>query len=433
MTDKAFPLEPIEKGSIDELRSLQLKRLQQTLQHAYANSPVYRAKFDAAGVHPSDCKTLADIAKFPFTTKADLRDSYPFGMFSVPREQCARIHASSGTTGKPTVVGYTLKDIDTWSTVVARSIRAGGAKPGDMVHVSYGYGLFTGGMGAHYGAEKLGLTVVPFGGGQTERQVQLIQDFKSNIIMVTPSYMLAIADEFERQGIDPKTSSLRIGIFGAEPWTNDMRVAIEKRMAIDAVDIYGLSEVMGPGVASECIETKDGPTIWEDHFYPEIIHPETGEPVADGEMGELVFTSLTKEALPIIRYRTRDLTRLLPGTARSMRRMEKITGRSDDMMIIRGVNVFPSQIEELILKRAELAPHYQCVLTREGPMDDLKVLIETKPGVSPESIEARAAAKQLQHEIKVFIGSSVAIELKPEGGVERSQGKAKRVVDLRGK
>jgi phenylacetate-CoA ligase len=434
MSQKAFPLESIEKASIDEMRSLQLKRLQQTLQHAYANSPVYRAKFDAAGVHPDDCKTLADIAKFPFTTKSDLRDSYPFGMFAVPRENCARIHASSGTTGKPTVVGYTLKDIDTWATVVARSIRAGGAKPGDMVHISYGYGLFTGGMGAHYGAEKLGLTVVPFGGGQTERQVQLIQDFKSNIIMVTPSYMLAIADEFERLGLDPKTSSLRIGIFGAEPWTNDMRVAIEKRMNIDAVDIYGLSEVMGPGVASECIETKDGPTIWEDHFYPEIINPETGEPVADGEMGELVFTSLTKEALPIIRYRTRDLTRLLPGTARpSMRRMEKITGRSDDMMIIRGVNVFPSQIEELILKRAELAPHYQCVLTREGPMDDLKVLIETKPGVSPESIEARAAAKQLQHEIKVYIGSSVAIELKPEGGVERSQGKAKRVVDLRGK
>ncbi|MFN8954965.1 MAG: phenylacetate--CoA ligase PaaK [Burkholderiales bacterium] len=433
MSQEAFPLEPIEKASIDELRSLQLKRLQQTLQHAYANSPVYRAKFDAAGVHPDDCKSLADIAKFPFTTKSDLRDSYPFGMFAVPRENCARIHASSGTTGKPTVVGYTLKDIDIWSTVVARSIRAGGAKPGDMVHISYGYGLFTGGMGAHYGAEKLGLTVVPFGGGQTERQVQLIQDFKSNIIMVTPSYMLAIADEFERQGIDPKTSSLRIGIFGAEPWTNDMRAAIEKRMNIDAVDIYGLSEVMGPGVASECIETKDGPTIWEDHFYPEIIHPETGEPVADGEMGELVFSSLTKEALPIIRYRTRDLTRLLPGTARSMRRMEKITGRSDDMMIIRGVNVFPSQIEELILKRAELAPHYQCVLTREGPMDDLKVLIETKPGVSPDSIEARAAAKQLQHEIKVYIGSSVAIELKAEGGVERSQGKAKRVVDLRGK
>ena len=433
MSQKAFPLEPIEKASIDELRSLQLKRLQQTLQHAYANSPVYRAKFDAAGVHPDDCKTLADIAKFPFTTKSDLRDSYPFGMFAVPRENCARIHASSGTTGKPTVVGYTLKDIDTWSTVVARSIRAGGAKPGDMVHVSYGYGLFTGGMGAHYGAEKLGLTVVPFGGGQTERQVQLIQDFQSNIIMVTPSYMLAIADEFERQGIDPQSSSLRIGIFGAEPWTNDMRAAIEKRMAIDAVDIYGLSEVMGPGVASECIETKDGPTIWEDHFYPEIIHPETGEPVADGEMGELVFTSLTKEALPIIRYRTRDLTRLLPGTARSMRRMEKITGRSDDMMIIRGVNVFPSQIEELILKRVELAPHYQCVLTRTGPMDDLSVRVETKPGVSPDSTEAKAAAKQLQHDIKVFIGTSVAIELKTEGGVERSQGKAKRVVDLRGR
>lgn len=432
MTEKAFPLEPIEQASTDELRSLQLKRLQQTLQHAYANSPVYRAKFDAAGVHPSDCKSLADLAKLPFTTKSDLRDSYPFGMFAVPREQCARIHASSGTTGKPTVVGYTLKDIDTWSTVVARSIRAGGARPGDMVHVSYGYGLFTGGMGAHYGAEKLGLTVVPFGGGQTERQVQLMQDFKPHIIMVTPSYMLAIADEFERQGIDPQSSSLRIGIFGAEPWTNDMRAAIENRMGIDAVDIYGLSEVMGPGVASECIETKDGPTIWEDHFFPEIIDPETGEPVADGEMGELVFTSLTKEALPIIRYRTRDLTRLLPGTARSMRRMEKITGRSDDMMIIRGVNVFPSQIEELILKRAELAPHYQCVLTREGPMDDLKVLIETKPGVSPQSLEARAAAKQLQHEIKVFIGSSVAIELLAEGGVERSQGKAKRVVDLRG-
>ena len=434
MNAKTFALEPIEKASIDEMRSLQLKRLQQTLHHAYANSPVYRAKFDAAGVHPDDCQSLADIAKFPFTTKADLRESYPFGMFAVPRENCARIHASSGTTGKPTVVGYTLKDIDTWATVVARSIRAGGAQPGDLVHISYGYGLFTGGMGAHYGAEKLGLTVVPFGGGQTERQVQLIQDFKPNIIMVTPSYMLAIADEFERQGIDPKSSSLRLGIFGAEPWTNDMRVAIEKRMAMDAVDIYGLSEVMGPGVASECIETKDGPTIWEDHFYPEIINPETGEPVADGEMGELVFTSLTKEALPIIRYRTRDLTRLLPGTARpNMRRMEKITGRSDDMMIIRGVNVFPSQIEELILKRNELAPHYQCVLTRDGPMDDLKVLVETKPGVSPESIEARAAAKMLQHEIKVYIGSSVAIELKGEGGVERSQGKAKRVVDLRRK
>jgi phenylacetate-CoA ligase len=426
-----FPLEPIEKASVDELRALQLKRLKATLRHAYQNSPVYRAKFDAAGVHPDDCKSLTDLAKFPFTSKHDLRDSYPFGMFAVPREQCARIHASSGTTGKPTVVGYTLKDIDTWSTVVARSIRAGGAKPGDAVHISYGYGLFTGGLGAHYGAEKLGLTVVPFGGGQTERQVQLIQDFKPDIIMVTPSYMLAIADEFERLGLDPRESSLRLGIFGAEPWTNDMRLAIEQRTGMDAVDIYGLSEVMGPGVASECVETKDGPTIWEDHFYPEIINPETGEPVADGEMGELVFTSLTKEALPIIRYRTRDLTRLLPGTARTMRRMEKITGRSDDMMIVRGVNVFPTQIEELILKRPELSAHYQCVLTREGPMDNLTVIIETRPGVAPDSIEARAAAKMLQHEVKVFVGSSVAVELKPEGGVERSQGKAKRVVDLR--
>jgi len=430
---KQFPLEPIEKASIDELRALQLKRLQATLHQAYAHSPVYRAKFDAAGVHPDDCRSLADLAKFPFTSKADLRDSYPFGMFAKPREQCVRIHASSGTTGKPTVVAYTQNDIDTWAHVVARSIRAAGARPGEMVHVSYGYGLFTGGLGAHYGAERLGLTVIPFGGGQTERQVQLIQDFKPDLIMVTPSYMLAIADEFERLGLSVAESSLRLGIFGAEPWTNDMRRAIEQRCGIDAVDIYGLSEVMGPGVASECVETKDGPTIWEDHFYPEIIHPETGEPVADGEMGELVFTSLTKEALPIIRYRTRDLTRLLPGTARTMRRMEKITGRSDDMMIIRGVNVFPTQIEELILKRPELAPHYQCVLTREGPMDNLKVAVETRPGTAPDSIEARAAAKMLQHEIKVYIGSSVEIDLRPEGGVERSQGKAKRVLDLRGK
>ena len=427
----AFPLEPIEKASVDELRSLQLKRLQATLRHAYQNSPVYRAKFDAAGVHPDDCRSLPDLAKFPFTTKQDLRDSYPFGMFAVPREKCARIHASSGTTGKPTVVGYTLKDIDTWATVMARSIRASGARPGELVHVSYGYGLFTGGLGAHYGAEKLGLTVVPFGGGQTERQVQLIQDFRPDIIMVTPSYMLAIADEFERQGMDPRESSLRLGIFGAEPWTNDMRLAIEQRMGIDAVDIYGLSEVMGPGVANECVETKDGPTIWEDHFYPEIINPETGEPVPDGEMGELVFTSLTKEALPIIRYRTRDLTRLLPGTARPMRRMEKITGRSDDMMIVRGVNVFPTQIEELILKRAALSAHYQCVLTRQGPMDDLTVVVETRAGLAPESEEAQEASRQLQHDIKVFVGSTVLVQLKPEGGVERSQGKAKRVLDKR--
>ncbi|OOG50724.1 phenylacetate--CoA ligase PaaK [Polaromonas sp. C04] len=427
----AFALEPIEKASLDELRALQLKRLQATLVHAYTHSPAYRAKFDAAGVHPHDCRSLADLARFPFTSKKDLREHYPFGMFAVPRSSVVRIHASSGTTGKPTVVGYTARDIDTWATVMARSIRASGARPGDMVHVSYGYGLFTGGLGAHYGAEKLGLTVVPFGGGQTEKQVQLIQDFQPDIIMVTPSYMLAIADEFERHGIDPASSSLRIGIFGAEPWTNDMRLAIEQRMGIDAVDIYGLSEVMGPGVANECVETKDGPTIWEDHFYPEIIDPHTGESLPDGELGELVFTSLTKEALPIIRYRTRDLTRLLPGTARTMRRMEKITGRSDDMMIIRGVNVFPTQIEELILKRAELAPHYQCILTREGPMDNLTVAVETRPGVSPESLEARASAQLLQHEIKVYVGSSVQIELRPEGGIERSVGKARRVVDQR--
>ena len=433
MTDKTFALEPIEKASVDELRALQLQRLKWSLAHAYANSPVYKAKFDEAGVHPDDLQQLSDLSKFPFTTKKDLRDSYPFGMFAVPRGQLARIHASSGTTGKPTVVGYTLKDIDTWAGVVARSIRASGARPGDLVHISYGYGLFTGGLGAHYGAEKLGLTVVPFGGGQTERQIQLIQDFRPDIIMVTPSYMLAIADEVERMGLDPKALSLRLGIFGAEPWTNEMRTAIEARINIDAVDIYGLSEVMGPGVANECGETKDGPTIWEDHFYPEIIDPDTGEPVPDGQEGELVFTSLTKEALPIIRYRTRDLTRLLPGTARTMRRMQKITGRSDDMMIIRGVNVFPTQIEELLLKRPELSPHYQCVLTREGPMDNLKVAVECAPGVDPAGIPARAAAKLLQHEIKIYVGSSVEVELKGEGGIERSVGKAKRVVDLRPK
>jgi phenylacetate-CoA ligase len=430
---QSFPLDPIEKASVDELRALQLSRLKATLAHAYANSMVYRAKFDAAGVHPDDCRSLADIAKFPFTTKKDLRDSYPFGIFAVPRAQCVRIHASSGTTGKPTVVGYTKNDIDMWATMVARSIRAAGARPGDLVHVSYGYGLFTGGLGAHYGAEKLGLTVVPFGGGQTERQVQLMADFRPDIIMVTPSYMLAIADEFERQGLKPADSSLRIGIFGAEPWTNDMRQAIEQRMGLDAVDIYGLSEVLGPGVASECVETKDGPTIWEDHFYPEIIDPNTGATLPDGELGELVFTSLTKEAMPIIRYRTRDLTRLLPGTARTMRRMEKITGRSDDMMIVRGVNVFPTQIEELILKRAELSAHYQCILWRDGPMDNLRVAVETRPGLAPESAEAKAAAALLQHEIKAYVGTSVDVELRSEGGIERSLGKAKRVLDQRGK
>ena len=426
-----FALEPIETASLDELRALQLKRLKATLLHAYANSPAYRAKFDAAGVHPDDCHTLADLAKFPFTSKADLRENYPFGMFAVPREQCARIHASSGTTGKATVVGYTRNDIETWAQVMARSIRASGARPGDLVHVSYRYGLLTGGLGAHYGAEKLGLTVVPFGGGQTERQVQLIADFRPDIIMVTPSYMLAIADEFERQGLDPAQSSLRLGIFGAEPWTNDMRQAIERRMGMEAVDIYGLSEVMGPGVANECIETKDGPTIWEDHFYPEIIDPDSGQPVPDGGFGELVFTSLTKEALPIIRYRTRDLTRLLPGTARTMRRMEKITGRSDDMMIVRGVNVFPTQIEELILKRPELAPHYQCILSKDGPLDALTVAVETRPGTTPESDAAQHAAQLLQHDIKSFIGTTARIELRPEGGVERSAGKARRVVDQR--
>ena len=428
---KKFALEPIEKASQDELQALQLRRLQATLRHAYQHSPVYRAKFDAAGVHPDDCRSLADLARFPFTTKADLRENYPFGMFAVPRERLVRIHASSGTTGKPTVVGYTQRDIDTWASLVARSMRAAGARPGDMVHVSYGYGLFTGGLGAHYGAERLGLTVVPFGGGQTERQVQLITDFRPDIIMVTPSYMLAIADEFERQGMDPAQSSLRTGIFGAEPWTNDMRRAIEQRMGLDAVDIYGLSEVMGPGVANECVETKDGPTIWEDHFYPEIIDPETGLPVADGELGELVFTSLTKEALPIVRYRTRDLTRLLPGTARTMRRMEKITGRSDDMMIVRGVNVFPTQIEELILRHPELSAHYQCVLTREGPLDSLTVWVETRAGLAPDGAQALKAAQALQHDIKTFVGTSAAIELRPEGGVERSLGKAKRVLDLR--
>jgi phenylacetate-CoA ligase len=428
---KAFPLEPIEQAGVDELRALQFKRLKQTLQHAYAHSPVYRRKFDEAGVQPGDCRSLSDLRRFPFTSKADLRGAYPFGMFAVPREQCVRIHASSGTTGKPTVVGYTKNDIETWSQVMARSIRAAGARPGDMVHVSYGYGLFTGGLGAHYGAEKLGLTVVTFGGGQTERQVQLIHDFRPDLIMVTPSYMLAIADEFERQGLDPRECSLRLGIFGAEPWTNDLRANIEARLGLDAVDIYGLSEVMGPGVASECVETKDGPTIWEDHFYPEVVDPETGEPVAEGELGELVFTSLTKEALPIIRYRTRDLTRLLPGTARSMRRMEKITGRSDDMMIVRGVNVFPTQIEELILKQAALAPHYQCILTREGPLDALTVAVEAGAGHAHDSRAVQAAAERLAHEIKVYIGTSARIDLRPAGGIERSMGKAKRVVDRR--
>ena len=426
-----LPLDRIETASRDELTALQLERLKWSVAHAYENSPVYRRKFDEAGVHPDDIKSLADIARFPFTTKKDLRDNYPYGMFAVPHDQISRIHASSGTTGKPTVVGYTAKDIDTWANLVARSIRAAGARRGDKVHVSYGYGLFTGGLGAHYGAERAGLTVIPFGGGQTEKQVQLIQDFRPDIIMVTPSYMLSIADELERLGVHPADCSLRIGIFGAEPWTNDMRAAIEKRMGIDAVDIYGLSEVMGPGVASECVETKDGPTIWEDHFYPEIIDPETGEVLPDGELGELVFTSLTKEALPIIRYRTRDLTRLLPGSARTMRRMEKITGRSDDMMIVRGVNVFPTQIEELLLKQHALAPHYQIVLTKEGPLDVLTLNVEPCPETAPDAAVLQQAKAALAYDIKALIGVSAVIQLLGVNGIERSVGKARRVIDRR--
>jgi phenylacetate-CoA ligase len=429
-----FTLEAIEKAPIAELRKLQLQRLQWSLHHAYENVPHTRKKFDAAGVKPEDCRTLADLQKFPFTTKADLRETYPFGMFAVPMDKVVRIHASSGTTGKPTVVGYTAKDIDTWTQVMARSIRAAGAEPGMKVHVAYGYGLFTGGLGAHYGAERLGLAVIPLGGGMTERQVQLIADFKPEIIMVTPSYMLAIADEMERQGLDPKQSSLKIGIFGAEPWTHEMRKQIEARTSLQAIDIYGLSEVMGPGVAQECIETKDGLTIWEDHFLPEIVDPETGKPMPEGEQGELVFTSLTKEALPIIRYRTRDLTRLMPGTARTMRRMEKITGRSDDMLIIRGVNVFPSQIEELILKQPELAPHYVLELSKDGPLDHLSVLVEMTPESDgwPEA-RKNTAAQTLQHNIKSLIGVSTDVRVVPISAIERSIGKAKRVIDKRPK
>ncbi|GAB7521763.1 phenylacetate--CoA ligase PaaK [Paraburkholderia sp. 2C] len=427
----SLPLDAIEIASRDELASIQLDRLKWSLAHAYENSPVYRRKFNEAGVHPSELKTLADLSRFPFTTKQDLRDNHPFGLFAVPQDRVARIHASSGTTGKPTVVGYTAHDIDTWATLVARSIRAAGAQPGDKVHVSYGYGLFTGGLGAHYGAERAGLTVIPFGGGQTEKQVQLIQDFQPDIIMVTPSYMLSIAEELERQGIDPARSSLRIGIFGAEPWTNDMRRAIEARMGIDAVDIYGLSEVMGPGVASECVETKDGPTIWEDHFYPEIVDPETGEALPDGEFGELVFTSLTKEALPIIRYRTRDLTRLLPGSARTMRRMEKVTGRCDDMMIVRGVNVFPTQIEELLLKQHALAPHYQIMLTKQGPLDVMTVNVEPSSTTAADIAALRAAQQALVYDIKALIGVTAVVNVLAVNGIERSVGKARRVIDKR--
>jgi len=426
-------LEPIERASRDELQALQLERLKWSLQHAYDNVPHYRKAFDEAGVHPGDLKSLADLAKFPFTDKKVLRDNYPFGMFAVPREQVVRVHASSGTTGRPTVVGYTQRDIDTWADVVARSIRAAGGRRGDMVHVAYGYGLFTGGLGAHYGAERLGCTVVPMSGGQTEKQVQLICDFQPSIIMVTPSYMLNIVEEFKRQGMDPAQSSLKVGIFGAEPWTNAMRATIEGEAGIDAVDIYGLSEVMGPGVASECIESKDGPVIWEDHFYPEIIDPDTGEVLPDGEEGELVFTSLSKEALPIIRYRTRDLTRLLPPTSRAMRRMGRITGRSDDMLIIRGVNVFPSQIEELVLKMPALAPQYQLVVSRDGHLDTLEVFGELREGGhSADSVET--LCKELQHCIKTYVGVSTKVTLTPPMGIERTlTGKARRVVDKRPK
>ena len=431
---KPGELEPIEKASRDKIAALQLQRLRWSLKHAYDNVPHYRKKFDAAGVKPEDLKQLSDLAKFPFTTKQDLRDNYPFGMFAVPREQVVRIHASSGTTGKPTVVGYTKKDIDDWANLMARSIRASGGRPGDIVHVAYGYGLFTGGLGAHYGAERLGCTVIPMSGGQTEKQVQLIADFKPDIIMVTPSYSLAIADEFERQGLDPAQSSLKVGIFGAEPWTNQMRAEIEKRLGIDAIDIYGLSEVMGPGVANECIETKDGLVIWEDFFYPEIIDPATGEVLPDGSSGELVFTSLAKEALPIIRYRTRDLTRLLAPTARSFRRMDKITGRSDDMLIIRGVNVFPSQIEELILKMPKLAPHYVLEVSRPGHMDELDVLVEMKPEFAQApAADQEASAQELQHHIKSYIGVSTTVRVVGQGGIERSIGKAKRIIDKRPK
>ena len=425
-------LEAIETASRDQLTALQLQRLQWTLQHAYEHVPHYRRAFDVKGVHPSDCRSLADLAKFPFTTKHHLRDNYPFGMFAVPREQVVRVHASSGTTGKPTVVGYTRRDIDNWADLVARSIRAGGGRPGDIVHVAYGYGLFTGGLGAHYGAERLGCTVVPMSGGQTEKQVQLITDFRPDIIMVTPSYMQVIIEEMERQGIDPRASSIQVGIFGAEPWTEAMRHDIEVRAGLDAVDIYGLSEVMGPGVASECIEAKDGPVIWEDHFYPEIIDPISGEVVPDGEEGELVFTTLTKEALPVIRYRTRDLTRLLPPTARSMRRMGKIVGRSDDMLIIRGVNVFPTQVEELVLQHGALSGQYQLVVTRSGALDDLQVLVELQPQHANAAREG--IAQELQHRIKNLIGVTATVSVGAPDSIERTLvGKARRVIDKRPK
>lgn len=432
LTPPRDTLDPIEIASIDEIRALQLNRLTSSLRHAYDTVPFYRHRFDAAGVHPDMVTDLSDLAKFPFTTKADLRDNYPFGLFAVPRAQIRRIHASSGTTGKPTVVGYTARDLDTWASLVARSMRASGTRPGDMVHIAYGYGLFTGGLGAHFGAEKLGCTVVPVGGGMTDRQITLITDFKPTTIMVTPSYMLNLLEQFQKMGLDPRDTSLEVGIFGAEPWTNAMRAEVEQAFDMHAVDIYGLSEVMGPGVANECVETKDGPTLWEDHFYPEIIDPETGAVLPDGERGELVFTTLTKEGMPIVRYRTRDLTRLLPGTARSMRRIAKITGRSDDMIILRGVNVFPTQIEEQVLATSGLAPHFQIVLHREGRMDAMRVHVEAVPDAADHAARD-ASAKALAQRVKDVVGVSVAVTVGEPGSVARSQGKAVRVVDQREK
>ncbi|MEO1000620.1 MAG: phenylacetate--CoA ligase PaaK [Pseudomonadota bacterium] len=431
LTPPRESLDPIEIASRDEIAALQLERLKWSLAHAYENVPHYRASFDAAGVHPGDLTTLADLAKFPFLMKQDLRENYPFGLFAVPRERIQRIHASSGTTGKPTVVGYTAGDLDVWATCVARSMRASGTRPGDLIHNAYGYGLFTGGLGAHYGAEKLGCTVIPISGGMTERQVTVIEDFRPTTILVTPSYFLSILEEYRTRGLDPRESPLEVGIFGAEPWTDAMRKEIEAAFDMHAVDIYGLSEVMGPGVANECVETKDGLHIWEDHFYPEIIDPATGAVLPEGEMGELVFTTLTKEGFPVIRYRTRDLTRLLPGTARSMRRMEKVTGRSDDMMIVRGVNVFPSQIEEQLFKVPALAPQYQIVLTKDGPLDVMTVMAEALPEAAGADARA-AAARELAHHIKSVVGVSARIEVGEPGAVERSAGKARRVLDQRG-
>jgi phenylacetate-CoA ligase len=417
--------------SLDALRALQLTRLSEALQHAYTHQAPYRAKCQAAGAHPHDLRSLDDLRRFPFTAKSDLRDAYPFGMFAIPREQCVRLHASSGTTGRPTVVGYSARDIETWSELMARSLYAGGARPGDIIHNAYGYGLFTGGLGAHYGAEKLGCTVVPMSGGFGERQVQLIREFGARVVLMTPSYMLAIVDEFERQGVDPRSTAMRIGIFGAEPWTEGMRAEIERRLGIDAVDIYGLSEVMGPGVACEFVETKDGPTIWEDHFYPEIVDPESGEPLADGEAGELVFTSLTKEALPVVRYRTRDLTTLMAGSRTVMRRMAKITGRSDDMLIVRGVNLFPSQVEEQILRDAVLTGHYVIELSRSGALDDLLIRVEARAEAAHEA--QTRSAKELAERLKGMCGLSAEVQIAAPGGIERSMGKARRVIDKRPK